>query len=307
MLDGVHILLTYACTYECDHCFVYSSPEAEGTLSVAGVREVLTQARDVGGVRWIYFEGGEPFLFYPTLLEGTRLARAMGFEVGIVTNGYWATSIDDAVLALRPLAELGVADLSVSDDELHGGDGGNSGPPKVMEAARRLGIEASAICIDAPFLGAGPGEGQAKGAAVVGGGALLKGRAADRLTEGLPRRPFAQLDSCPHEELESPSRVHVDPYGHVHLCQGISMGNLFERPLPELIAEYDAGAHPICGPLVEGGPARLAERSRVSHEQHYVDECHFCFDLRRRLLSDYPGILAPPQVYGPTKPSCEGA
>ena len=43
-LTGIHFLLTYACTYECDHCFVHSSPFATGTMTLGQVRDVLDQA-----------------------------------------------------------------------------------------------------------------------------------------------------------------------------------------------------------------------------------------------------------------------
>ena len=33
MLTGIHFLLTYSCTSECDHCFLYCSPNAKGTFT----------------------------------------------------------------------------------------------------------------------------------------------------------------------------------------------------------------------------------------------------------------------------------
>ncbi len=60
-LSGLHILLTYQCTYECDHCFVWGSPRQNGVLTIEQIAEALTQAKEAG-VEWIYFEGGEPFL-----------------------------------------------------------------------------------------------------------------------------------------------------------------------------------------------------------------------------------------------------
>jgi MoaA/NifB/PqqE/SkfB family radical SAM enzyme len=298
MLTGVHLLLSYTCTYECDHCFVYSSPRASGTMDLAKVKEILRQSREVGTVEWIYFEGGEPFLFYPTLLEGVGLAREMGFRVGIVTNSYWATSVEDARVALLPLVEFGIEDLSVSDDEFHHECDGESPARRVLIAARELGLSVDTICIEKPFVEADPGEGQTPGAPVIGGGAMFKGRAVDTLVEGLPRRPWRALDRCPYEELDSPGRVHVDPYGHVHVCQGLSMGNLFEAPLKELVSRHRASEHPVCGPLAEGGPARLVEKYGVEHEDEMVDECHLCFDARRKLVDRFPGLLAPRQVYG---------
>ena len=72
-LSGLHILLTYQCTYECDHCFVWGSPWQSGTLTLEQVRDILRQAREAN-VEWIYFEGGEPFLYYPLLRRGVRRA-----------------------------------------------------------------------------------------------------------------------------------------------------------------------------------------------------------------------------------------
>ena len=62
-LAGVHLLLTYKCTSEGDHCFVWSSPQASGTFSTKQIERVLKQARQITTVPRIYFEGGEPFLF----------------------------------------------------------------------------------------------------------------------------------------------------------------------------------------------------------------------------------------------------
>gem|GEM_PF-4275015 len=28
-LSGLHLLLTYGCTFTCDHCFVYGSPKSD--------------------------------------------------------------------------------------------------------------------------------------------------------------------------------------------------------------------------------------------------------------------------------------
>lgn len=298
MLTGIHILLTYTCTFECEHCFLYSSPSAAGTMTMPQVREVLAEARKIGTVEWIYFEGGEPFLFSQSLIEEVALARAAGFEVGIVSNAYWAVSAEDAEACLRPLAKLGIGDLSISDDEFHYGDDDGNPAKRAVAVAHALGIPALAICIDRPFVQAASPGSLEKGAPVIGGGALFKGRAVEKLATGLPRRPWEELTECPHEELRSPSRVHVDPYGNVFVCQGISIGNMWERPLSAIIHEYSAAEHPVCGPLAAGGPALLATRYGVDHEEEYVDECHFCYLVRRALINRFPEYLAPPQVYG---------
>jgi hypothetical protein len=297
MLTGIHILLTYKCNLECDHCFLYSGPNARGTMALPQIRSVLTESRKITSVEWIYFEGGEPFLFYPSLLEGIKFARDLGFKVGIVTNAYGAVSDDDAKVWLQPLADLGVAYLSISDDSFHYGEA-NSPAKYAVAAARKLGIPTAPICIRKPFVEAMPGQDQDKGEPVIGGGAMFRGRAVEKLTAGLPRRAGSELISCPYENLRSPSRVHVDCYGHVHLCQGISMGNMWERGLSTLALEYEVDSHPIGGPLAEGGPALLAKRYDIGMGDAYVDECHFCYLIRRKLIDRFPEYLAPRQVYG---------
>ena len=125
MLTGIHFLLTYRCIFECDHCFLYCGPHAQGTFTLEQIKRTFGEIKKIGTVEWVYFEGGEPFLYYPSMLEGIRLARDMGFKVGIVTNAYGAVSEEDAEVWFRPLADLGVAYLSISDDSFHYGEDRN--------------------------------------------------------------------------------------------------------------------------------------------------------------------------------------
>jgi MoaA/NifB/PqqE/SkfB family radical SAM enzyme len=298
MLTGLHFLLTYMCNSECDHCFVYSSPRAQGTFTLSQIRNLLDEAVKIGTIEWIYFEGGEPFLFYPVMLEGIKMARSRGFQAGVVTNAYFATDDDDIEIWLKPLYELGVADLSMSNDPYHYDDEADNPVIRAHKVAKRLNIPVAEIAIDKPSVTAGTDENTGKGEPIIGGGTMFRGRAVEKLIAGLPRRNWQEFTECPHEELESPKRVHLDPYGNVHICQGLSMGNCLETPLSELVSQYEALSHPICGPLVKGGPALLAREYKVDHDKEYVDACHFCYLVRRALLDKFPQYLAPGQVYG---------
>jgi MoaA/NifB/PqqE/SkfB family radical SAM enzyme len=150
-LTGLHLLLSYQCTYQCDHCFVHSSPEAPGTMTLALIRNAIEQAAGLGTITEIYLEGGEPFLFYPLMLEAARLARKKNLDVGIVTNGYYATTVEDAKLWLKPLKELGVEYISFSDDTFHSGDEKESFAARARQAAEELGMDCGTICIEPPL------------------------------------------------------------------------------------------------------------------------------------------------------------
>jgi MoaA/NifB/PqqE/SkfB family radical SAM enzyme len=294
-LNGVHLLLTYRCNYECDHCFVWSSPGQPGTMTLGQVEEILRQAEELGTVEWIYFEGGEAFLYYAVLLEGVRAAAAMGFQVGIVSNGYWATDERDAEHWLRPLAGM-IQNLSISSDLFHGSQKVSSESTHIRAAAGKLGIPMGVISIAQPET-ADPATGQLPPGE---SGVMFRGRAAERLAPDAAKHSWETFTSCPYEDLREPGRVHVDPLGHMHICQGISLGNVFETPMKEICAAYDPDAHPITGPLLNGGPAELVRRHDVRHDERYADACHLCYATRRALRQRYPEILAPDQMYGPT-------
>lgn len=294
-LSGVHFLLSYQCTHECDHCFVWASPRAVGTITLEMLTNVLDQAVALGTVNNVYFEGGEPFLFYPLLLEGIRRAKERGFSTGVVTNCYWATAEADAELWLEPLHELEVADLSVSSDAFHSGEDEDPRPEFAVKAAQTLGLGDTVITIDPPTVCM---ECDEKGLPIVGGSVRFRGRAAANLTGDLPRRPWTDFDECPDEDFIDPGRVHVDGFGNVHLCQGLLVGNVQNATLGEMFQAYDPHAHPVIGPLAAGGPAELVRRYALPHEDGYVDACHLCYEARRALRERFPEVLGPLNVYG---------
>lgn len=298
MLTGVHFLLTYTCNFECDHCFLYCSPRSEGTFTIEQVTTVLNEAQKLGKVEWIFYEGGEPFLYYPLLKESIKRAKERGFKTGVVTNAYGAVSEDDALLWLQPLAESGLSYLSISNDTFHYGEESENPATVANSVAKTIGIETSSICIKPPEVQQPSVDSEDKGKPVVGGGARFRGRAVEKLAHDLPLRPWEELNECPYEDLISPSRVHVDTYGNVQMCQGISMGNMWKTPLSEMIKNYRSESHPICAPLMADGPAELAKSLGVEPDAGYIDECHFCFLVRKMSIERFPEYLTPKQVYG---------
>jgi len=294
-LTGLHILLTYQCNFECDHCFVWGSPWQNGTLTLAQIQDILQQASEADTIDWIYFEGGEPFLYYPILVRGVEIAAHQGFRVGLVTNSYWATSVEDAHLWLKPFQGK-VEDLSVSGDLYHWDEKISQQVENAQTAAHQLSIPIGIISVAQP---------QDTEAAMVKGqlpvgetGVMYRGRAVDKLTAKVTLRPWTEFTACPHEDLRDPGRVHLDPLGHVHICQGITMGNIFNKSLSKLCAAYDPASHPITGPLVDGGPVELVRRYNLPHKDRYADACHLCYQARTKLRSHFPRTLAPDQVYG---------
>ena len=295
-ITGIHLLQTYQCNFECDHCFVYSGPDAKGVMKISDIRQILNEAKQLGNIKWIYFEGGEPFLYYQTMLWGLRAARDNGFRRGIVTNAYWATSVEDAKEWLSPIAEIGISDLSISDDAYHYGETEENLAKYAYEAANDLGLPVGKITIEDPkkYMK----EIEWKGKPVVEGKVLFKGRAVEKLVEELPRKPWTEFDKCVDEDFSNQTRVHIDPFGYVHVCQGITIGNMKQTPLSKLFLNLHLEKHPICGPILRGGPVELVKEYGVEHEGGYIDECHLCYCTRLKLRKKFPEVLAPDQMYG---------
>jgi len=260
------------------------------------VRDSLEELQKIGTIKTVCFEGGEPFLFHPLLLASIKLANDKGFKTAIETNTYWATTEKDAELWLRPLRDLGLSILEVSDDTFHHGEEIVNSAKRALAAAKRLSMNVNSICINRPEIQ--KNKGQVKGKPIYTGGPKLRGRAIEKLTEGLPRKSWENFTECPFEDLRNPKRVHIDSFGNVHLCQGLSMGNMWKIPLADLVNNYDADAHPICSPLLKGGPAQLVKEHNVQHEDEYVDACHICSKICLALIDRFPQYISPRQVYG---------
>ncbi|MFZ2095003.1 MAG: radical SAM protein [Anaerolineales bacterium] len=293
-LDGLHLLITYQCTFECDHCFAWGSPWQSGTMTIETVRSILNQAKEAGFVEWIYFEGGEPFLYYQTMLAGVNEAFELGFKIGIVTNSYWATSEEDALLWLSPL-EGKIQDLTISSDLFHYSEKISQQSKYVSQVAGQLNLPLGVICIEQP---------ENQGISTIGqippesASIMYRGRAVEKLVAKTTLYPANLFTNCPHENLIDPGRVHIDPFGNLHICQGISLGNIFNSSLKEICDDFDPFNHPIIGPLLDGGPIQLAKRYDVPVSENYADACHLCYETRKVLRNQFPDILMPDQMYG---------
>lgn len=292
-LTSLHLLLTYACNLECKHCFVWGSPKQSDTMTLRTIREVLRQSLDLGTIESVYFEGGEPFLYFPVLARGVQEAAQRGFRTGAITNCYWATDREDAVQWLRGfwgvLHELWVSsDLYHADRELC---------PEVdyaMQAAHELGISCFTLAVAQPAEMAVATKGQLPAGK---SGVMYRGRGVQLAGEAA-QHPWAEFTSCPHEDLREPGRVHIDAFGNLHLCQGLSIGNLFRAPLGDICAGYDPDAHPVVGPLLRGGPAGLMRHYGLVHREAYADACHECYEARLALRERFLDVLTPDGMYG---------
>jgi hypothetical protein len=284
-LTGLHLLLTYQCTFECDHCFVWGSPWQEGTMTAEIISKIIDQARDVHSIEWIYFEGGEPFLYYPLLMYGIDYAKKHGYKVGIVTNGYWANDTLDALLWMKPF-EGKIDDLSISSDLFHYNEKISAQSQNILKVCETLNIPVGIISISQIDQDDSNGS------------LMYRGRAADKLAAKHENISVDRFTECPYEDFSDPGRFHVDPLGYLHVCQGIIAGNVYDKPLADIFSSYDPEYHPIINHLMQGGPLKLAQTYHIPTRKFYADACQLCYETRNAIRVENSQFLQPDQMYG---------
>ncbi len=82
-LQNLFIELTTACNFHCQMCDIWQTKKQ--SLSFNLVKKVLRQARNLGAEQ-VSFSGGEPLL-YPNILNTLKMAKELGYQVFLTTNG----------------------------------------------------------------------------------------------------------------------------------------------------------------------------------------------------------------------------
>ena len=292
------LMMTYRCPAACEFCYYNCSPEKGGLMAVETAISAWESLRMLAGESAkVHITGGEPFLYFDRVLEilyeGQK--RKLGGPDSIETNGYWATDRKIIEKRLRLLDGAGLERLKISWDPFHA-------EYVDIECVRRLAEVAEEILgservlvrwakyLDEPVKMKGQAlEERIKGygAAVADYPCRFTGRGAGQLGDLFAKTPIEALrgQNCKSAFLSSKG-VHIDPYGNVFsgLCSGIIIGNVEEKPLEKIWAEFDPSEMDLVGQLFEGGPAGVAEKianSRYKTKTMYAGKCHFCNNLRQ--------------------------
>ena len=118
-LRNVGLFLTYYCQASCAHCIIRAGPHRHEEMRLEDAREWIRQIASYRD-HYVYvlsLTGGEPFSNLKLLREVMEFAAEFKFYVFVVTNGFWATSREEAKQLLLSLPDI--CFLSVSTDLYH--------------------------------------------------------------------------------------------------------------------------------------------------------------------------------------------
>ncbi|RKN74923.1 radical SAM protein [Paenibacillus ginsengarvi] len=114
------VLATYKCTAACKECCFECSPQVQGRIPLERILNYIGEACDtVPTLKLVVFSGGECFLLGKDLDTAVAHATGRGKLTRVVTNGYWAHSLDAARRRLGSLKESGLGELNISTGDDH--------------------------------------------------------------------------------------------------------------------------------------------------------------------------------------------
>lgn len=301
-LSGLHFLLTYKCNAQCGHCFLSCGPDRSGEMTFDEGKKYIDESAAIPSINYFYIEGGEPFLNQDLVARIIEYSTQKGYWIGVLSNGYWAKSVEKGMDVLRPMIEAGLQDIGISTDAFHQKKVPFDWAANAAQAAKELGISSCLMAtsdsqaehkllknqlkrtgfkID---LSISKVRGRGRGAAICQGKA----------------RPWANFVNC-SEKLADPGRVHVGPKGAIHLCQGLLLGeDARKKSIGEIFAAYYKKKNVIVEQLLNGGPAASAKFA-ISYgfvpNENYVQGCQLCFETRCFLRNCFPQIIGPAENY----------
>jgi hypothetical protein len=316
-IKHLNLLLTYRCPSQCRHCCYFGGLEGTGLMTAAQVNAYLRDLNDhpLDSV-WIY--GGEPFLYPSVLTEIVKIARRKNIpEIGVLTNGYWATRERGALKLLHRLKETGLTAITVSTDGFHAQRIAPEWAIRAGRLALDTGIEE--VTYSVAFL---PPRGSSNyynnlsekiwdrlasipGASLREENVTTIGRAAETLLEYYQLKKIRTRHRCrpPYyiggswSELQG---LEIDPYGWVMVCPGLSLGRVGQHSLNSLLQQYDDNGNILWRTLRDGGAAGLLDLALhrgYRPSPKYVDTCHLCYEVRKYLRPHFRSYLAPDGCY----------
>jgi MoaA/NifB/PqqE/SkfB family radical SAM enzyme len=137
----IGLLTTERCNIACSHCWFSSGPDKTAQMELGEARGYIDQAGEIPSVRWISFTGGEPLLLPEMLRRLIGYASEKGLKTECVTNCFWASTEEEALMHLGRLKDAGLDVINISADDFHQRHIPFDRVRNCYRAAERLGLK----------------------------------------------------------------------------------------------------------------------------------------------------------------------
>lgn len=146
-LKRIQIELTTRCNLRCSYCYSESGPTCVSALKYEEVRQILSDASDLGCI-WVDFTGGEFFL-YKYWVQVLAYARNLGLIVSIHTNGM---ALNEENLTMLSSFNIRTVQVSLDShlphihDSIRGVDGALEKTINGIKRAKKAGLRIK-VCV----------------------------------------------------------------------------------------------------------------------------------------------------------------
>ncbi|MFO7869715.1 MAG: radical SAM protein [Bacteroidales bacterium] len=318
-LSGIHFLATYNCNAACRHCF-FDTKSDTAYMNPEIIDMVYADEHVAKHMFWNHISGGELMLQHEKLYAlVSRIRRYFRGDVGISTNGYWATSPQIADTRLQELQDAGVNGISVSADIFHHEYISQEYVKNAVQSIVRAGFSRHSYVIGS-FCNADVFNATLYNKAseayisnIVAHSSIPVARPTIRsIGKGnslnFPKRStFSQQDKCTDlseclgkRGLFNPAMVYVDVYGNVMICPGIIIGNLYVKGFSEIIENFTSTQHILLEKLATSPYSLYTHAVAMCGEtlpKFFYDVCDMCYTSRLYVRSLYPEVLGPVECY----------
>jgi len=273
-------------------------------MSLEDICNYLDEAVSLSNLESFMVFGGEPMLFPDQAISAFEKAHRQRIpKISMLTNGVWGKTEQKAEELACRMKKSGLNILGISVDAFHQQFIPLEYAQRAALASIHAGIAEVTWNVAVVESLSGKNKYDRKTAKIlkllepVGIEAhvhkvLLVGRAARNLRRYFKRESLrgpCTGDPILENSLTSPECITIEPSGEVNICWNLAIGNAKQKPLNQIIHDYEWKRNPMIRTLVEEGPLGLVKDARRKgfrfRSAQYVNKCHLCIEVRRILGS----------------------
>lgn len=314
-LMNIGLFITFQCQVACPHCVVKAGPERKEAMDLETIGDYIIQIagyRD-GHIRTISLTGGEPFIDIDRLRQVIAMAAHHNLWVSVVTNAFWAESLERATAILEGLPGLSL--IAISTDRYHQQAIAFDRVKNAIQAAEFCGIPYDvSLCTENPddpehirILE------QVRSVSEMDAIHTAITFPAGRALEKLDTAKYVKSDQPPISACSFANSPVIFPDGKVLACIGpvidipnkhpLVLGNLGENSLKDILDR--AELNPVLHTLRVWGPRKIVELIATSDlknmlpKEYIADSiCQACYMLLNTpAITDHLRALSQDETY----------
>lgn len=118
--EAISFITTYNCTSTCRGCCFGCSPLRTEKLSLLQMRHIVDEViSSFPCVKLGILTGGECFMLGEDMYAIIKYMHDAGLKTRLVTNGYWASSMDISTAVIQRLKNIGLDEINFSTGDYH--------------------------------------------------------------------------------------------------------------------------------------------------------------------------------------------